>query len=74
MAIFNIFRSGYQRGYQDGQNHSRHLAGWELLVTAPLSWLPGVDSRSYIQGYHHGYTDGFAAKKFIRTMAVSGEV
>lgn len=65
MSIFNIFRNGYEEGYREAHAGSRRRADWELLATKPISWLPGVDSGSYLTGYQQGYADGMAARHFL---------
>lgn len=65
MVIFDIFRSGYDKGYQDGKSGNRHRAEWELLALKPVSWLPGVDADSYVQGYRQGFSDAIAARYFL---------
>ena len=65
MAIFNIFRKGYELGNQHGRVGERRRADWELRALTPVSWLPGVDSKSFLDGYNQGFVDGIAARHLI---------
>lgn len=55
--IFNIYRGGFQTGLQDGST-GRRRADWELVLTHPITWLPGVDKQSFLDGYAAGYSAG----------------
>lgn len=65
--LFNIFRSGATRGYQDGFDGLRHRAEWELRwFTSVLTWVPGTDIDSFVEGYRAGYTAGFSARHTLQ--------
>lgn len=66
MRLFDLYRSGYALGNQHGQYYNRRRANWELVLTHPLTWLPGVDQLSFISGYHDGYRDGAALSAALR--------
>ena len=65
MAIFDIFRSGYNQGYQHGSRGERRRAEWELMISNPLVWIPGVDSQSFLNGYVKGYSDSMMTRSVI---------
>ncbi|PWI31923.1 hypothetical protein DI392_17990 [Vibrio albus] len=58
MDIFDMYRSGFKRGYEHGSSGKRRMAAWELILTKPVIWLPGVNIFSYLEGYIMGYRDG----------------
>jgi hypothetical protein len=58
MAIVDLYRQGYERGYQAAVTDQRRLARWELLARSPITWLPGLDADSYVNGYNEGYRFG----------------
>lgn len=65
MAIFNVYRRGFELGYAHGREGSRRRADWELRFTAPVTWAPLVDVRSYLAGYQAGFEAGAAAQKLL---------
>lgn len=58
MQIFDMYRGGFRKGLARGQQGHRRQARWELLLTNPVAWLPGVDWASFMQGYYDGYQTG----------------
>lgn len=58
MAIFDLYRSGYELGFTHGQAGERRRAQWEIVLCSPLTWLPLTDTSSFILGYHKGYDSG----------------
>lgn len=58
MPIIDIYRAGYEKGYQEAIAGERRFPRWELLLRAPSSLLPGVDTDTYVKGYQDGYTLG----------------
>ncbi len=64
-AIFDIFRSGYLLGQQHGQAAERRRAAWELQLTQPRLWLPGVDVASFHRGYYSGYQDALSLRSAL---------
>jgi hypothetical protein len=62
MKIIDLYRGGYKLGNMHGQQGERRKAEWELAVTHPLTWLPGVDQSSFFSGYLDGYRDGMALR------------
>ena len=65
MNIFTLYRSAYERGFQDAKSGARRLAEWELAVSNPVSLLPLVDTQSYFRGYENGYRDGIATRHIL---------
>ena len=66
MSIFNIYLSGYNLGHRHAILGERHRAIWELLLFNPITWLPGVDRISYINGYATGYHDSLMMRSWMR--------
>lgn len=65
MLIFNIYRSGYEAGFSEGRDSARQRADWELVLTKVVSWLPGVDARSYREGYQKDSSNAIAARHLL---------
>lgn len=66
MIKFDIYRSGYDRGYRHGSTHKRRRAKWELYITSFLMILPFTDSNSYVEGYRQGYHDASMTRHFYK--------
>ena len=66
MVIFDLFRSGYRRGYSHGFENKRRLAYWELILTKPLFLLPLFDRASYYEGYQSGYLNGVTVIRVMK--------
>lgn len=60
MKIFDLFQRGYRIGNEHGANGARRRPQWELALMNPITWCPGVDQESFINGYIQGYHDGIA--------------
>ncbi len=58
MSVIDLYRSGYEQGYNDAVAGMRRLPRWELLLRSPTSLLPGVNTETYVKGYADGYTLG----------------
>lgn len=58
MSIIDLYRSGYDRGYQEAVAGMRRLPKWELLLRSPTALLPGIDTNTYVKGYADGYALG----------------
>lgn len=65
MKIFDLYRSGFELGVTHAQTGQRRRAKWELTAFHPLTWLPGVDTGSFYEGYNQGYHDGSAIRAVI---------
>lgn len=66
MAIFDVFRAGYQLGQQHGQRAERRRPVWELQLSKIWLWLPGIDQVSFFQGYQAGYEDGMRMRSAMQ--------
>lgn len=66
--LFDLYRSGHNRGIRDGYAGRRRRAEWELGMLTPLTWLPGVNSESYVQGYHDGFALGISMRNGMREL------
>jgi hypothetical protein len=68
MKIFDLYRYGYALGKSDASLGRRRLAAWELIVKAPLSWLPGMDASSMVEGYQAGFRDAVAVQLNLQAL------
>lgn len=69
--IFDIYRSGHNRGIQHGFAGQRRRADWELrMLTSPLTWLPGTNTDSYVCGYQDGYALGISMRNGMRELVL----
>ena len=68
MPIFDVFRSGYLLGQKHGQTAERRRAAWELQLTQFKLWLPGVDNKSFLNGYQAGYEDAMRLRYALTQM------
>lgn len=66
MKIFDLYRAGFELGSAHAQAGQRRRAKWELAVFHPVTWLPGVDTDSFNEGYIQGYHDSSAIRAIIR--------
>lgn len=64
-SIFDVFRSGYLLGQQHGQAGERRRSDWEIKLTQPILWLPGVNCESYTRGYQAGYEDAMRLRSAL---------
>ena len=58
MAIVDLYKNGYDFGFDDGASLRRRRAGWELPFIYPAILLPGFDRKSFERGYCQGYVVG----------------
>lgn len=68
--LFDLYRSGHNRGIQDGYGGQRRLAEWELrMLTTLLTWLPGTNTDSYVHGYQDGFALGISMRHGLQQLA-----
>lgn len=58
MILFDLYRSGYEKGYNEGKIGKMRNPVWLIFIKKPLLFFPFVDRQSYINGYQQGYHDG----------------
>ena len=63
VKIIDRYKNGYALGSEHAQRGVRRRAQWELAVTSPITWVPGVDQDSFFRGYEEGYRDTLHAMK-----------
>lgn len=71
MAMFDMYRSGFRRGTNDGRASKFRRPAWFLIATNAWLWLPLLaDRHSYVKGYQDGFSSALMAEEW-RVLALN---